>query len=330
MRRTTRAAALVAAVMLVGGVTACGGDDATTSTKAGGSDAVKSFKVGVIPAVDVAPLYLGIQKGFFREEGLDPKPVITKGGAESITGVIGGDFAIAFGASVPLIQARDKGLPVKIIAPGNRAAEDATKPWEALMVKGDGSIKTLKDLEGQTIATNSVKGMTELVLRELLERNGVDVSKVKFTEVPIPDMPASLSSGRIPAVGMSDPFMSVALKDGDQQLTPMFAGLDPGMTVGTYFTVEPTIKKDPDLIARFQRAIGKSSDYAQAHPDEARAIVNSYAQIPAPLLKGLTLPQWGSDLNRPSIQLMADLALKHKYIGKPMDVSQLVAEGAGS
>lgn len=326
----SKAMRLLTLVGLVAAVAAgCGSADdqggGETAAEGGG---VQTLTVGVIPAVDVAPLYLGIEKGFFREEGLDVKPELVQGGPASIAAVMSGDDQIAFAGTVPLILARAQGLPVKIVAAGNRAAEDPAEAWEGLIVKDDDSINSLKDLEGTTIATNAVKGMTELTVRELLEREGVDVSTIKFTEVAIPDMPAALSGGRVPVVGMSEPFMSVALQDGAKSVTPMFAGLEPGMMVGTYFTSEETLSKDPELVAKFRRAMNASLDYAQAHPEEARAIVATYAEIPPPLLKALKLPLWGSDLNQPSIQLMADLAEKHGFAEEKVDVGELIDSGS--
>ncbi|MBK6871474.1 MAG: ABC transporter substrate-binding protein [Kineosporiaceae bacterium] len=66
-RRT--AIALGAALSVTMALTACGGSDSGGSGASSGG--VTKVSVGVIPIVDVAPLYLGIQKGFFAKAGLE-------------------------------------------------------------------------------------------------------------------------------------------------------------------------------------------------------------------------------------------------------------------
>ena len=60
----------------------------------------------------------------------------------------------------------------------------------------DGPIKSGKDLEGKTIAVNTLKNICEVTIKASLEKEGVDVDKLKFTEVPFPDMLAALENGR--------------------------------------------------------------------------------------------------------------------------------------
>ena len=75
-----RLAAMLVALACVAGMTACGGDD---DGGGGGGDGggPTTLKVGVIPIADVAPLYLGIDKGFFEEQQLTIQPQLAEGGA---------------------------------------------------------------------------------------------------------------------------------------------------------------------------------------------------------------------------------------------------------
>ena len=76
------------------------------------------IKVGAIPIVDVAPLHLGIAKGFFRDQGMDVEVVNTTGGAAAIPGVVSGQFTFAFGNVTSLIVAKSQNLPLKAVAAG--------------------------------------------------------------------------------------------------------------------------------------------------------------------------------------------------------------------
>ena len=115
MRRpAVRALAVAAMLVLAGATAACGDDDGDI---ADGETA--QVKVGAIPIVDVAPLHLGVAKGFFKEQGLDVQVINTTGGAAAVPGVVSGQFDFAFGNVVSLIVAKSQGLELKAVAAGN-------------------------------------------------------------------------------------------------------------------------------------------------------------------------------------------------------------------
>lgn len=324
MRRAlTSIAVLAAAAAAVAG---CGGS--TPSVGSGGGQA--TVKVGVLPIADVAPLYLGMQKGFFKQQKLTIKPQVMQGGAEVTTGVVSGKLDFGFSATEPLIVAKSKGLPVQIVSQGDQAATSTAQAWDGLMVKAGGSIKTPKDLEGKTIAVNALSSMNELCTKAVLAREGVDVSKIKFLEVQFPDQVAALQSGRVDAISAVEPFVSQAKAAGARNLLSYFAGLQPKLTVATYFATTPFIQKNGGAVMRFAKAMNKSLAYAQAHPSEARQAVLSYTKIPAKAAQNMKLPYWSKDLNEPSIKLVAGDTQKFGYAKNAPDLNELIWSGATS
>src|SRR5690606_4452734 len=121
-----RAVALLGAAALL--VAACGGDNGgDDQAAAGGEDETQELhhlQVGIVPVVDVVPLYLGIEKGFFEEEGLDVEPYVAQGGAAIIPAVVSGEQAIGFSNIVSLLLAEENDLPVQVIAQGIQATDD--------------------------------------------------------------------------------------------------------------------------------------------------------------------------------------------------------------
>jgi NitT/TauT family transport system substrate-binding protein len=319
MRRMTWIAAL-AAVAVAG----CGGDDDGGS---GGGPA--TLKVGVLPIADVAPLYLGQQKGFFKDEQLTIEPQVMQGGAEVTAAVVSGDVNLGFSATEPLIVAKSKGVPVEIVSQGNQAAATEAEAWDGLMVK-DPSIKSPKDLEGKTIAVNALKSMPELCARSLLDREGVDLSQIDFVEVPFPEMTAALDAGRVDATTAVEPFVSQAKAGGARSLGSYLTGLEPKLTVGTYFGSTQYIDANEDVVERFARAMNRSLSYAQAHPDEARKAVTGYTEIPAEVAQAMKLSFWSTDLNKPSIELIADEAKRFDFVEEKPSVDELIWSGAQS
>lgn len=312
-------ALLVAAAVLAG----CG-----SSGGGGGSNGPATLKVGVLPVTDVAPLYLGIQQGFFKQQKLTIKPQVMQGGAEVTAAIVSGSLNIGFSAVEPLMVASSKGLPIAIITQGVQAAPSAAQSWDGLMVKANGPISSPKDLEGKTIAVNALQNMNELAVRAVLTRDGVDTSKIKFLEVPFPDMPAAVKAGRVDAATAVEPFVSASEAGGARKLLSFFAGLQPKMTIATYFALKPYIQQNPSVIKRFAAAMNKSLVYAQSHPAAVRKVVATYTKIPAPVAQKMKLPYWSDSLNRPSIGLTAAEAQKFGYTKDKMDVGQLIWSGA--
>jgi NitT/TauT family transport system substrate-binding protein len=314
---------LCLAATLAAGLAGCGGDDGGGGS--GGGPA--TLKVGVLPIADVAPLYLGDAKGFFQDEQLTIEPQVMQGGAEVTAAVVSGDADLGFAATEPLIVAKSKGVPVEIVSQGNQAAATEAEAWDGLMVKDPG-IEEPADLEGKTIAVNALKSMPELCARSLLEREGVDVSKVDFVEVPFPEMTAALDAGRIDATTSVEPFVSEAKASGARSLGSYLTGLEPKLTVGTYFGATQYLEANQDVVERFARAMNKSLTYAQAHPDEARKAVTGYTEIPAKVASAMKLSFWSTDLNQPSIELIADEAERFDFVEEKPNVDDLIWSGA--
>src|SRR5687767_9900962 len=82
------------------------------------------------------------------------------------------------------MKLREQGVPVKITYLGHRDGS-------TVMVRKDLAAKNLKDLEGRTIAIPSKYSNQNLVIRKLMKDEGVDASKVRFVELPPPDMPGA-------------------------------------------------------------------------------------------------------------------------------------------
>src|SRR3954451_4908141 len=201
-RRDRAALALLAALACAVFVAACGGSSGSTKK---GEPA--TLNVGVISIADVAPLYLGIKKGFFKEQKLTIKPKPADGGAAIVASVVSGDDQIGFSNTTSLLIANSKNVPVKLIAQCVIGAHKATpdQAWDAVLVKKGSSIKSAKDLEGKTISVNTLQNVGPLTVNTALKKAGADYKKVKYLEVPFPDANAALQPGRVDAAWVVEP-----------------------------------------------------------------------------------------------------------------------------
>jgi NitT/TauT family transport system substrate-binding protein len=319
----------IAAVLLVAAATAlaaCGSDDSGGGSGGGQTGKPATLKVGVIPIADVAPLYLGVKKGFFKQEKLTIKPQLAEGGAAITPAVVSGDFQFGFSNTISMLIAASKNLPIEIIASGVSGGKSASQAWDDLLVPKSGSVKSPKDLEGKTIAVNTLNNICEVTIKASLEKKGVDVSKLKFTEVPFPDMNAALDKKRVDGACVVEPFVSQGKAGNARGIDPFYENTAPDLTVAEYFTSKQYAEKNPDVVKRFVRAVNKSLDYAQAHPAEVRQVLLTYTKIPKPAAQKIKLPIWHSDLNRPTIEQLSGLSKKYGLIKTEPNLDELIKQ----
>jgi NitT/TauT family transport system substrate-binding protein len=328
--RRWRAYLSVGLIVLAGSLVAGCGDDDGGSTSAGSSTAQKTtkVKVGMLPISNAAPLYLGIKKGFFKEEGLELEPVIAQSGNEIVTALVGGDFQFGFIGFVPGMSAVSKGLPLKIIASGDTGAETEDKEWTKIVVNEDSPIRDVKDLAGKTIALNALKGVGEVVVKAALEKRGVDPASIKLLEVPFPEMPAALAKKRVDAIWAPEPFLSSVLGKGGRAIEAPLTTLGERYPNGTYATSGKQLAEDEDVVKAFARAINKSMDYATSHPEEARATIPTFTQIPPEVAQKILLPLWPVPIETAKVEELAGYAEKYKVVEKAPPLDKLLWKGA--
>jgi NitT/TauT family transport system substrate-binding protein len=324
MHRLLRCAALVVAVGML--ATGCGGDSEESGGGGGESAKPVTLKIGLIPIADVAPVFLGQKKGFFEEQDIKLDPQFAAGGAAITPAVVSGDFDIGFSNTVSLLIAGSKNLPVQIIAPGVFGDSSDEKVWEDLLVKKDGPIKSAKDLEGKTIAVNTLNNICGVTINASLEKEGVDVDKLKYTEIPFPEMVPALQKGRVDGACVVEPFVSQGKATGMKGIDPFYFNTAPDLTVAAYFASKEYIAKNKDVVDRFTTAMKKSLDYAQAHPDEVRGVLTEYTEIPAEAAQKINLPQWKSDLTTDTIEQLSSLSKKYGYLEEEPDLNELIRQ----
>lgn len=318
MRRPFTSMAALAAVALV--LAACGGGDGG-ETSADGND---KLTVGVIPIVDTAPIWLGKDKGFFEDEGIDLELTKTTGGAAAVPGVVNGEFDFAFGNVMSLMVAQDQGLPLSFVTNGTTTSGEEGKDFSGVVVPKGSDIKSPKDLEGKNVGVNNLKNIGDTTVRYVVEADGGDPSKIKFSEVAFPDAPAALSKGNVDAAWVLEPFLSQAIAEGGTVISWNYVETSPKLDIAGYFTQDKKIAEDADLVKRFQAAMNKSLEYAQEHPDEVRDIVGTYTEMDAKTRAAMVLPKFTPEFDRPSAEQLGEAAVKYGTLKKAPDLDKLL------
>ena len=320
-----RKAPVVIAAAAALALTACGGDAAPAEGE------TTQLTIGLIPIVDVAPVYLGIQEGYFEEEGIELEPVLAAGGAAIVPAVTSNSYQIGFSNNVSLIIGVSKGLPLQMVAPGVGISPDnrSSNPdagYCSVITSADSPIQSTADLSGRTNAVNTLNNIGDVTIKAALESEGIDPSTVNFTELPFPDMPASVEQNRIDAAWACEPFVTRLMDNGGRVILDNYAKTDPNLSVASYFAADQWAQQNPEVLAAFKRAMDKSMKYAAENPDAVRGVLTDYTSIDADAANRIGLPAFPDDFNEASLEKLIQYSEEQGLLGEPVTVQQLIAD----
>src|SRR5918995_2287907 len=299
---------------------ACGGDNG------GGGESGEQASVRVQDTAGVPSAFLeyGVQEGFFKDRQLDVQVTPSQGGATVVPAVVSGDTDIAGSNLVSVLLAQGKDIPVKIVAPGTFVRGDEKQDFSAILVTGDSDIRSPKDLEGKTLAVNTLKNVAELTAKASLAKQGVDVSDIELAEVDFPDMNGALAEGRVDAAFQIEPFVSLGLKEGHRIIDRPYVGTKPGLQIGCYFTSEQYLSENEDVVERFREGIADTAAAIAEDPAAFREFLPEASEIPPPAAQKAILPAWKADNDQASLELTAELMVRYGVTEEKPDTSEAV------
>ena len=278
--------AAAAASLLV--LTSCGGgDDAPTDTEqeaAQDGGELTQISVGVIPIVDVAPIYLGVQEGIFEEHGLDVELTLAQGGAAIIPAIQSGDFDFGFSNMTSLVIAKSQGLPLQLVAPGPPTTGEPGSDFSSLLVPEDSEAESIVDLEGQRVAVNTLNNINDTVLKEGMRQEGGERDSMELVEVAFPDMGGQLESGNVDAIMAVEPFATLAKNAGAREIYSPYAQPIEDLMIAGYFTNTDKIENDPELVDSFIAAMKESQQFAEDNRKQPKKFCRNTPKLSLRLL----------------------------------------------
>jgi NitT/TauT family transport system substrate-binding protein len=296
---------------------ACGDDDD------GGGEGPTAVTVSDTAGVPSAFLEYGVREGFFRKRGLDVTIQPSQGGATVVPAVVSGDVDIGGSNLVSVLLAQDKDIPVKIVAPGTFVAK---RDFSAIVVAKDSEIRAPADLEGKTLAVNTLKNVAEVTARASLEKQGVDTSKIELTEVDFPDMTAAVEQGRVDAVFAIEPFVTQATAACNRVIARPYVGTRAGLQIGCYFASEQYLAENEEVVKSFREGVGETAEAIAADPDAFRQFLPEASEIPPPAAEQAVLPEWKESSDPDSLELTAELMARYGVTPDKPDTSEALAE----
>ena len=292
--------------------------------------------IGFWPIASGLPLYAGLERGIFKEAGLNvegAKFASAQQVAEAmIAGRIHGSANGTASAALGLAEITSPNL-FKIICsnPSNR-----TRVLDEFVVPKDSPIKTIAELAGKKIASGP--GIQNVTLAKIiLEKNGI--ANPQVVELPIGQHVPALAAGQIDAAYTLEPTGTAGrLKGLTRVLEPgviskyVLGNHDAPWFGGSASVTTAFLKDRPEVAKRYVAAYAKAVDWVRKNPDAARNHMDGFTAIEPTLVKevplaGFTLYNEFKPSDIDYFQKFFDVFTERKIFNKRLDVKSLLYTG---
>lgn len=223
-----------------------------------------------------APQYVAIEKGYFKEVGIDIELILTAGADKVTAAVLSGDADIGFCGSEGTIYVY------------NAKEKDYLKTFAQLTQK-DGSFLvsrekfdnfSLNDLKGKSVIGGRAGGMPEMTFEWALKQNGIDPKNDLEidTSIAFAAMGGAFISGQGDFVTLFEPNALEIEQQGYGYVVASIGELGGVVPYTSYSARESYIEKNSELISNFTKAIQKGLDFVHNSSDKevAEAILSQF------------------------------------------------------
>jgi NitT/TauT family transport system substrate-binding protein len=302
-------------------VTACG----TSASTGSGNDALVHVKLplGYIPNIQFAPLYVAVEKGYFKDVGIQIEfDYSQETDAVALVGANDLQFAVVSGEQVLL--ARAQGLPVTYVAAWYQQYP------VAVVSKVDQNIKTPADLKGKKIGLPGLYGANYIGLEALLFSAGLTDKDVTLDSIGYNQVEA-LATDQVQAVSVYTTNEPIQLRAQGYDLNEIRVADYLQLASNGLITNEKTIAENPKLVRSMVKALLQGLADTIANPDEAYTLskpyipnlTNSDATVQKEVL-ARSIDLWKADRlgfsNAQAWQNMQDTLLKMGLLKEPLDL----------
>jgi len=208
--------------------------------------------------------WVGIEKGFFRDEGLEVEVAgIFNAGAEEMSAFASKGIDVGYLGMAPSVTGvANKAASVK-------AAALANAEGSAIVVRADSPLRQVKELAGKTVAIPGYASVQDFLLHRALEAAGLEAGAVKIIVVKPPEMITALESSQIDAFIAWEPHATKAVTKGVGRVLIPSSQIWQGHPC-CVVAFEGSVAHDrPVVVQAFLRAHAKATAFILANTDEA-------------------------------------------------------------
>jgi len=227
-----------------------------------------SVKIGSPMIIADAGIYIAIERGYFRDEGLEVELV----NAASSSGLLPmlATNQVQFGSSSldpAVLNAVLRGINIKVLQDKSRfRAESGTA---AIIARADlyesGALSELSQIRGKNVAVQGRNLTPDYYLEIAFKKVGMTLDDVEFSIVQLTDMPVALGNKAIDAAWMYEPLIASVEMKGLGRVLIDAGQIAPDEYPQVLYASEAFIQENPEAVRRFVTAhLRGQRDYYRA------------------------------------------------------------------
>jgi NitT/TauT family transport system substrate-binding protein len=228
---------------------------------AAAAPAQTKVKVGVLKLTSSAPIFVGVEKGFFKEFGVEPELVYFQAAAPIATALAAGQVDVgATGLTAALYNIVLQGEKLWIVA--DKGREWPGFPLVGIVVQKElwesGKVKTIRDLKGRTIGVTQLGSTFHFHIGNILEKEGLALGDVRI--VPLQAMPATVEALRgkqVDAILVPQPFPGATEAQGFGKVLAWAGDLYPWQIAAVFYS--KAFAADRGKAVAFMKGYAKAS-----------------------------------------------------------------------
>ena len=266
MLKTAVAAGLLAAVAMAG----------TTANVAHGQGLEKlTVRFTWKLKGEYAPLYVALEKGYYKAEGLDVALAEGNGAQNVLKALAAGNEKFGYGPAVALATAVSQGLPVKVVALYQTSAP------MGVIAFPDTPLKAPKDLEGKRLAISVGETFGDMI-RPFARVNNVDLGQVQLIQMDASARTMQFLTRKIDVMSV---YLSNELPQIEKRAGVKFNVIkvtDFGLSVlgSSMYVSNEFAEQNPETVKKLLRATAKGYRDAMANPKQAARIMEKHMVVP--------------------------------------------------
>lgn len=261
--------------------------------------------------------------GFLRKADLDAELSAFVNGGVATAAVIGGSVDVAISNIGSIAAAHVRGLPIVLIAPSAMNVP-TPRPTTALAVLNDSPIKSARDLAGKTVGLSALRDLQQAAVMTWVEKNGGDIHAVNFVEVPNAQQDAALTSKRIDAAVLVEPFISAARSEV-RVLTVPYEALAPRVLTTAWIANAGWLTANAPLAQRFVAAIRATAQWANANRSVTGVLLARFTKLAPEVVQTMGRATYGETLDPALIQPIVDASFRYGFLPRSFPAGELFA-----
>lgn len=279
------------------------------------------LRVGVALNDPYMEAFYARDQGFFDKAGLTAGIATFANGGAILQAAVADAVDAGVGELTQIVNAIDRGVPLAVFAGG--AVHKPEEPTLVLCVAKNASVRSARDLEGQTVAVSTLNSLPAAATMLWLSNGGADLAKVRLFELPLGEMAPALARGTVAAALVGEPFITDA-KDTIRRLAVPFDSVARSFHIGCWYAKREWLSKNADVARRFAGAVYATAAWANAHRAESAIIEAKYVRLDADRLRTMVRNTFSVALDPNLMQPVLDLAVRFKMLARPVAASEVI------